>query len=856
MKRGLMVMVCLVFFVSFVSATNYYVSPAGSASWASCTNINTPCSLSTANSNAVADDVVYLRGGTYSTSLNPTNSGSAGHVITFKSYTGEQAYLENTNIAIDLTSGQSYIVLDTLYSGNNNKERLLVATNGLYNEVKNCHFTERTTVTTYSFSNLEYCQYWNIHDNIFDYAGPYPGDGWSDYTGTMLMLFRSHYNYIHDNTFINGADHDYFDLAQSNFNIVKNNVFYNDGSHISWYDQNHDATINGPNEMFCVEETSSYNLLEGNKFHEEGNQIGDTGGCGYHLESASANILRRGVFYDVDGFAIDIYAPGKNAWNNRFYFNTIYNLQHYPRYGDGWHGPIVLLKFSTVYSIQYNIFKNNILSECGNGLSEGDSDNYNTILNNLFQGNWLYDTTGSEVQRYIDGTGMQTKTLAEAHDLWPDEFSDNTAGTDPKFTDPTGTPRDFTLQGTSPCINTGLWLTFISSANGNSQTFTVDDPYYFSVGIPQLSISGDTIETQSGQKAVITNIDYANKRITVDHSVSWAHGEGLALDYSGSAPDLGAIEYTATGTCTENWQCTSWSAWSLCVNNLQTRTRTCTDMNSCGTTTSKPSESETQACSSSTNTYTILKSSSPPTIDGILNEFANANSLTITNSNGNSATYKMLWDSNNLYIAAQGSDSQLAAIASERDGALWDDDAIELFFDTLNNGGIFLNSDDYKFFVNLLNTTRDSYFGGGGSSWNTIFNSAVTTSGTLNVAGNVDAGYTIEIAIPWSNWGVSVPVDSSVWGFDVSMDDRNDAGDVIQKAWSQTNVGNIPDEFGDVTFSSQFVSSGSVCKSLADSNSDGVISISELINYISQWKSGSVSITQLIDAIGKWKSGC
>ncbi len=264
----------------------------------------------------------------------------------------------------------------------------------------------------------------------------------------------------------------------------------------------------------------------------------------------------------------------------------------------------------------------------------------------------------------------------------------------------------------------------------------------------------------------------------------------------------------------------------------------------------------TVGASTTNKTYTILKTSTPPTIDGNINEFANANSLTITNSNGNSATYKMLWDSNNLYIAAQGSDSQLAAIASERDGALWDDDAIELFFDTLNNGGIFLNSDDYKFFVNLLNTTRDSYFGGGGSSWNTIFNSAVTTSGTLNVAGNVDAGYTIEIAIPWSNWGVSVPVDSSVWGFDVSMDDRNDAGDVIQKAWSQTNVGNIPDEFGDVTFSSQFVSSGSVCKSLADSNSDGVISISELINYISQWKSGSVSITQLIDAIGKWKSGC
>ncbi len=51
-------------------------------------------------------------------------------------------------------------------------------------------------------------------------------------------------------------------------------------------------------------------------------------------------------------------------------------------------------------------------------------------------------------------------------------------------------------------------------------------------------------------------------------------------------------------------------------------------------------------------------------------------------------------------------------------------------------------------------------------------------------------------------------------------------------------------------------SSGSVCNSDSDANIDGVVSISELINYISRWKAGSVTIGNLIDAIGKWKSGC
>ncbi|MCH8328967.1 MAG: hypothetical protein IIB81_01080, partial [Nanoarchaeota archaeon] len=47
---------------------------------------------------------------------------------------------------------------------------------------------------------------------------------------------------------------------------------------------------------------------------------------------------------------------------------------------------------------------------------------------------------------------------------------------------------------------------------------------------------------------------------------------------------------SATITCTEQWQCTS---WSNCINNTQTRT--CSDINNCGTTTNKPTE--TQQCS-------------------------------------------------------------------------------------------------------------------------------------------------------------------------------------------------------------------------------------------------------------------
>jgi hypothetical protein len=60
-----------------------------------------------------------------------------------------------------------------------------------------------------------------------------------------------------------------------------------------------------------------------------------------------------------------------------------------------------------------------------------------------------------------------------------------------------------------------------------------------------------------------------------------------------SVPIEITIEYPPT-TCTENWQCTDWSS---CINNTQTRT--CADSNNCGTTYTKPAESQSCTCTES-----------------------------------------------------------------------------------------------------------------------------------------------------------------------------------------------------------------------------------------------------------------
>jgi photosystem II stability/assembly factor-like uncharacterized protein len=58
---------------------------------------------------------------------------------------------------------------------------------------------------------------------------------------------------------------------------------------------------------------------------------------------------------------------------------------------------------------------------------------------------------------------------------------------------------------------------------------------------------------------------------------------------------VGGLElgFGSVGQCTPSWSCTDWSDWSVCVDGEQTRTRTCTDLNSCDP---EYIETDTQSC--------------------------------------------------------------------------------------------------------------------------------------------------------------------------------------------------------------------------------------------------------------------
>ena len=61
-------------------------------------------------------------------------------------------------------------------------------------------------------------------------------------------------------------------------------------------------------------------------------------------------------------------------------------------------------------------------------------------------------------------------------------------------------------------------------------------------GIP--GVQGDRIQILgTTQKAKITSVNYDTNTIVVDTNLTWTMGQGIALAYEGSTPDLGAFEY-------------------------------------------------------------------------------------------------------------------------------------------------------------------------------------------------------------------------------------------------------------------------------------------------------------------------
>lgn len=113
---------------------------------------------------------------------------------------------------------------------------------------------------------------------------------------------------------------------------------------------------------------------------------------------------------------------------------------------------------------------------------------------------------------------------------------------------------------------------------------------------------------------------------------------------------------------------------------------------------------------------------------------------------------KMLWDMMYLYIAAELEEPDVWATLTERDAIIFYDNDFEIFIDPDGD-----THNYYEIELNALNTVWDllivkPYRDGGPAvhGWDiNKLKTSVHVNGTLNIPGDRDQGWNVEVAIPW-----------------------------------------------------------------------------------------------------------
>jgi hypothetical protein len=128
---------------------------------------------------------------------------------------------------------------------------------------------------------------------------------------------------------------------------------------------------------------------------------------------------------------------------------------------------------------------------------------------------------------------------------------------------------------------------------------------------------------------------------------------------------------------------------------------------------------------------------------------------------------KVLWDDQNLYIAAELQDPHVWGTMTQQGSHLYEENNFEVFLDPQRSGRNY-----WELEINALNTTWDlqmsrPYSEGGGPIPGTALaglRTAVNVRGTLNNPADQDQGWTAEIAIPWTSTNNGhPPKDGDQW---------------------------------------------------------------------------------------------
>ena len=463
--------------------------------------------ITKANQTLVAGDTVYVKAGTYTSYIAPSHSGTASNPITYRASGSDTVTVQNASYGI-LLDGKSYITVQGINFYN--LDKFLWLQNGAnHNVIAHCHFDLGRTIGWSGSKIYQSSSYNWVHDCQFSKYGNFTTDD----IGSILDIGNeesatdiSNYNLVEDSLFFHGGHH-ILGLYGA-YNVIRNNYFHNENWKNGYGDRN--VYLGG------YPANSGHNLVEGNQIAYSGIPPDNWGASGMSL-TTGYNIIRL----------------------NRFYYNNLAGI------GMG-------ITSSYYSDVVYNKIYNNTFLHNGFNMSNGPDPMTSAIGLAVYSGSHIVKFNAIKNNLYYDHYQVYGTSQVSLNDQVIANNWDGDKQGDPKFVNASktlGDPMnadlpDLHLQASSPCIDKGSSLTTITSPTGSGTTLTVADAGYFIDGWGIAGVNGDDVQiVGTTQKARITNVNYQTNTITVDTTLSWTQGQGLALAYAGSAPDVGAFEF-------------------------------------------------------------------------------------------------------------------------------------------------------------------------------------------------------------------------------------------------------------------------------------------------------------------------
>ena len=516
----------LLIHISRVESAEYFISPNGDDSNAG--TIDFPWrSIGKANDALRPGDTVYLRAGYYSETIRPVYSGSAGLYITYNGYQQEKAVIHSRPDGANL-SGRNYIIIRNLYFDRCNYFVRSFPEGFDYCIIENCTMTNQT-----GWCGIEVgdgSNYNRIRNNTVN-SGDIEGDCIHIGSDELGEIYGARYNIVEDNEASN-ARHGGITCAgdKTRFNIIRNNYVHDIGDN-----------------CIATGALAAWILIDGNRIHNPGTD--SDGASGIQLRSeytiVRKNVLTRNknldIDYDAAGILLQATDDRPYVRYNKIYNNVIYNFD---QAGTPWHG-LKLSVYTTIAPFGPNIFKNNIIYKNGILNANAFQIAFSRVVRNLptdvFASNLIRGLNSSENVIYFFEFSNQKLSLIQAKQYYPSIFKETNIDHDPKFLNENS--YNFELASSSPCRDAGTYLA-LTMTSGSGNQIIVDDASYFCDG---WSITeGDQIRVGTSEPVRIVRINYTTDTITVDRTMQWNAGIGVNLNYYGSAPDIGALEYYVT----------------------------------------------------------------------------------------------------------------------------------------------------------------------------------------------------------------------------------------------------------------------------------------------------------------------